>query len=318
MNKERRNLIKALLALGISAPMYSGMANAMQQKIITKPIPSSGEQLPVIGVGSARTFDALGDGETMQALQQVMQAFFNHHGALVDSSPMYGTAQEVIGKLLASATGTDRLFAATKVWIDGMQEGIEQMERSRRLWGIKRFDLMQIHNLVDWKTHLQTINKMKAEGQLRYTGITTSHGRFHEELEDILRKHQFDFVQLSYNIDNRTVEDRLLPVAMDRGVAVIVNRPYQKGSLFRRVKGKALPDFAKELGINSWGQYFLKYIVSHPAVTCAIPATSKVKHMVDNMGAQTGKLPDNQLREEMLLLPVCMMRQVYRHGCLAG
>ena len=300
MNKERRNLIKAMLALGITAPMYPSLANAMQQKIITKPIPSSGEQLPVIGVGSARTFDALGDDEMMQALQQVMQAFFDHHGALVDSSPMYGTAQAVIGKLLANATGSDKLFSATKVWIDGKDEGIEQMEQSRRLWDIKRFDLMQIHNLRDWQTHLQTINQMKAEGQLRYTGITTSHGRFHEELEDILKKHRFDFVQLSYNIDNRIVEDRLLPVAMDRGVAVIVNRPYQKGSLFRRVKGKALPDFAKDLGVNSWGQYFLKYIVAHPAVTCAIPATSKVKHMVDNMGAQMGTLPDQKMRGEML------------------
>lgn len=299
MDKERRNLIKALLALGVSAPMLPGLLRAAEQNTITKPIPSSGEQLPVIGVGSARTFDALGDAELMQRLQSVLQTFFDQQGTLVDSSPMYGTAQAVIGKLLASTTGTEKLFAATKVWIDGEQEGIEQMEESRRLWGISRFDLMQIHNLVDWSIHLKTLNKMKAEGQLRYTGITTSHGRDHAELEAVLKKHQFDFVQLSYNMANRAVEERLLPIALERGVAVIVNRPYQKGALFRRVKGKPLPDWAGDLGINSWGQYFLKYIVSHPAVTCAIPATTKVKHMVDNMGAQKGRLPDQKMREEM-------------------
>jgi diketogulonate reductase-like aldo/keto reductase len=299
MDKERRNLIKALLALGVSAPMLPGLLRAAEQNTITRPIPSSGEQLPVIGVGSARTFDALGDAELMQRLQSVLQTFFDQQGALVDSSPMYGTAQAVIGKLLASVTGTEKLFAATKVWIDGEQEGIEQMEESRRLWGISRFDLMQIHNLVDWSIHLKTLNKMKAEGQLRYTGITTSHGRDHAELEAVLKKHQFDFVQLTYNMANRIVEERLLPIAQERGVAVIVNRPYQKGALFRRVKGKPLPDWAGELGINSWGQYFLKYIVSHPAVTCAIPATTKVKHMIDNMGAQKGRLPDQKMREEM-------------------
>jgi diketogulonate reductase-like aldo/keto reductase len=299
MNKQRRNLIKALLALGASAQMLPGLLSAAEQNTITKPIPSSGEQLPVIGVGSARTFDALGDAEMMQRLQSVLQTFFDQQGTLVDSSPMYGTAQAVIGKLLADTSGAEKLFAATKVWIDGEQEGIDQMEESRRLWGIRRFDLMQIHNLVDWSTHLKTLNKMKAEGQLRYTGITTSHGRDHAELEAVLKKHQFDFVQLSYNMANRIVEDRLLPIALERGIAVIVNRPYQKGDLFRRVKGKPLPDWAGELGISSWGQYFLKYIVSHPAVTCAIPATTKVKHMIDNMGAQKGRLPDQKMREEM-------------------
>ena len=299
MNIQRRQLMRALMALGVSAPLLPGLLHAAEQQVITKPIPSSGEQLPVIGVGSSRTFDALGDDELMPRLQQVMQAFFDHQGALIDSSPMYGSAEAVIGKLLAAASGKDKLFAATKVWIDGEQAGIEQMEESRELWGVERFDLMQIHNLVDWPTHLKTINKMKAEGKLRYTGITTSHGRDHKELAHVLKKHQFDFVQLSYNIDNRIVEQELLPIALDRGVAVIVNRPYQKGSLFRRVKGKAIPEWARSLGINSWGQYFLKYIVSHPAVTCAIPATSKVKHMIDNMGAQTGTLPDEKMRQEM-------------------
>jgi len=300
INRQRRQLVKALVAIGISGPLLTGIVHAVHKGIITKPIPSSGEQLPVIGVGSATTFDALGDDELMQRLQAVLQAFFNYGGTLIDSSPMYGSAQEVIGQLLKQTSGGNELFSATKVWIDGKQDGIDQMEHSRQLWGIKRFDLMQIHNLVDWQTHLNTINGMKAEGRLRYTGITTSHGRFHDELETILKKHAFDFVQLSYNIDNRTVEDRLLPIAKDRGIAVIVNRPYQKGSLFRRVKGKSLPDWAAEIGIQSWGQYFLKYVVSHPAVTCAIPATTKVKHMIDNMGAQTGALPDQKMRDEMV------------------
>jgi len=300
INRQRRQLVKALLAIGISGPLLPGIAQAVGKNIITKPIPSSGEQLPVIGVGSARTFDALGDNELMQRLKMVLQAFFDHNGVLIDSSPMYGSAQTVIGQLLKKTNGTEKLFSATKVWIDGEQAGIDQMEHSRQLWGVKRFDLMQIHNLVDWQTHLHTINTMKAEGHLRYTGITTSHGRFHEELESVLKKHAFDFVQLSYNIDNRIVEDRLLPIARDRGIAVIVNRPYQKGSLFRRVKGKALPDWAAELGIQSWGQYFLKYVVSHPAVACAIPATTKVKHMADNMGAQVGKLPEQKMRDEMV------------------
>jgi diketogulonate reductase-like aldo/keto reductase len=296
---QRRRLLQALMALGISGPLLPGLVQAAEGPVITKPIPSSGEALPVIGVGSSRTFDALGDQQLMQRLQLVLQSFFDNQGALIDSSPMYGSAQAVIGQLLAKISNKDKLFSATKVWIDGEQAGIEQMEESRKLWGIRRFDLMQIHNLVDWYTHLETLNKMKAEGKLRYTGITTSHGRDHEELEAVLKQHQFDFLQLSYNIDNRIVEDRLLPIALDRGVAVIVNRPYQKGSLFSRVKGKALPDWASEIGVTSWGQYFLKYVVSHPAITCAIPATSKVKHMVDNMGAQTGKLPDEKMRQEM-------------------
>jgi diketogulonate reductase-like aldo/keto reductase len=299
-NTRRRQLVKALMAIGISGPLLSGIVQAVDEGIITRPIPSSGEKLPVIGVGSARTFDALGDDELMKRLQMVLQAFFDHSGVFIDSSPMYGTAQAVIGQLLKKTQGGSQLFSATKVWIDGKQDGIDQMEASRKLWGIKRFDLMQIHNLVDWQTHLNTINEMKSEGRLRYTGITTSHGRYHDELEALLKKHAFDFVQLSYNIDNRIVEDRLLPIALDRGIAVIVNRPYQKGSLFRRVKNKKIPDWAAELGIQSWGQYFLKYLVSHPAVVCAIPATSKVKHMVDNMGALAGKLPDQKMREEMV------------------
>ena len=267
---------------------------------IRKAIPKTGEMLPVIGMGTSRTFDASGDAELLAQLQQVTQTFFDMGGGMIDSSPMYGSAQEVIGQLLPKVKGKKNLFAATKVWIDGKEEGIEQMEESRQQWGIKLFDLMQIHNLVDWETHLETLKQMKTDGKIRYIGITTSHGRFHYQLKDILRKHDFDFVQLTYNIGNREVESPLLAIAQEKGVAVIVNRPYQRGELFGQVKGKSLPSWAREFDCTSWGQYFLKFIVSHPAVTCAIPATSKVKHMKDNMQAGRGRLPTAKQRIQMV------------------
>jgi len=286
--------ITATAAAGLLLPQYS-FARSTQ---IRKAIPKTGEMLPVIGMGTSRTFDT-DDSEVLARLQQVTQTFFDMGGGMIDSSPMYGTAQQVLGQLLPSITGNKNLFAATKVWTDGKQEGIEQMERSRKLWGVKQFDLMQIHNLVDWQTHLETLQQMKSDNKLRYIGITTSHGRFHAELSDILTTQDIDFVQLSYNIGNHDVEP-LLSIAQEKGIAVIVNRPYQRGNLFRHVKGKTLPSWAKDFDCNSWGQYFLKYVVSHPAITCAIPATSKVKHMKDNMQAGLGRLPTAQQRVKML------------------
>lgn len=273
--------------------------NAFADTQISKPIPKTGEPLPVIGMGTSRTFDYGGDKEMLQRLQQVMQTFFDMGGGMIDSSPMYGDAQQVIGQLLPNVKGNKKLFAATKVWIDGKEEGVEQMEASRQLWGVKRFDLMQIHNLVDWETHLETLKRMKADGKIRYIGITTSHGRYHHELQKILKQHEFDFLQLTYNIGNHDAEP-LLDIARDRGIAVIVNRPYQRGDLFRQVKGKPLPAWAKDLDCASWGQYFLKYAVSHPAVNCAIPATTKARHMKDNMQAARGRLPSANQRDKML------------------
>ena len=304
MKISRRTLLKALLALGVSgsavtAPFINNL-HAATKNIILKKIPSTGEKIPVIGFGTSRTFDAMGDDELMSHLKIVLQSFFEQQGVLIDSSPMYGSSQAVIGKLLQDIKGADKLFSATKVWTDGKQEGIEQMEDSRKLWGIKRFDLMQIHNLRDWEVHYETLKKMKEEGKIRYIGVTTSHGRFHEELEVLLDTLPFDFVQLTYNIANRDVEQRLLPIALDKGIAVIANRPYQRGELFRQVRGKALPKWTSEFNVTSWGQYFLKFIVSHPAVTCAIPATSKVKHVLDNMAAQVGQLPDDKMRKKMI------------------
>jgi diketogulonate reductase-like aldo/keto reductase len=291
----RRRFLQGL-GLAAAVPFVPGSARGAARTLARKAIPSTGELIPVIGLGTSRTFDVPAAGRP--ALAPVLQAFFDNGGTLIDSSPMYGAAEEVVGELL-QRTRPGRVFSATKVWIDGKQAGIEQMERSRRLWGVPRFDLMQIHNLRDWRVHLETLKAWKAEGRVRYVGITTSHGRMHDELERALEQESFDFVQLSYNLEDREVEDRLLPLAADRGVAVLVNRPFQLGGLFDKVRGKALPPWAKELAIASWGQYFLKFAVSHPAVTCAIPATSKVKHMEDNMGASFGPLPDAATRARM-------------------
>ncbi|MCW8930856.1 MAG: aldo/keto reductase [Gammaproteobacteria bacterium] len=295
----RRQFISLAMALGAGL-MLPGNVTASSSAQIRKTITKSGEKLSVIGMGTSRTFDITGDTELLSRLEQVSQTFFDMGGEMIDSSPMYGASQKVIGQILSKLNHNDQLFSATKVWIEGYQEGIEQMEYSRLLWGIKKFDLMQIHNLLDWKTHYETLQQMKAEGKIRYIGITTSHGRYHEQLKDILSNNDFDFVQLSYNIANRDVERELLPIAMENGVSVIANRPYQRGALFQKIRNKPLPEWVQEFDCTSWGQYFLKYIVSHPAITCAIPATTKVKHMKDNMLAGRGRLPTPDQRTQML------------------
>jgi diketogulonate reductase-like aldo/keto reductase len=267
---------------------------------IRHPIPATGEQLPVIGMGTSRTFDVGDDANVRAQLTEVMGTFFDMGGTLIDSSPMYGASESVVGELLAATGNKDAVFIATKVWTDGRESGIAQMQQSQRRMGVAKIDLMQIHNLRDWAVHLPVLRAWKQEGRLRYIGITTSHGRDHAALERILQTEVFDFVQFSYNIENRVVEDRLLPLAADRGIATLINRPFQRGELFRRVKGIPLPEWAAEIDCRSWGQYFLKFIVSHPAVTCAIPATSKVHHMKDNMQAGFGRLPDAAMRQRML------------------
>jgi len=282
----------AATSLGSAVPVTAGL--------IQKAIPASGELLPVIGMGSARTFDVREKSIKMNPLGEVLRLFFQHGGRLIDSSPMYGRSEAVLGELLAKVPDKSKLFAATKVWIDGKDQGIAQMHQSEQRMKVERFDLIQIHNLRDWRTHLDTLREWKAQQRLRYIGITTSHGRFHSELEQILTREKVDFLQLTYNIGNRDVEARLLPIAKERGIAVIVNRPFQRGSLFSRVKGKPLPEWSGDFQCRSWGQFFLKFAVSHPAVTCAIPATSKPKHMSDNMGAGFGRLPDASERRAMI------------------
>ncbi len=296
---QRRLLIRTLAGLGAAALVGPGYAGTATQ-VISKPIPSSGERLPVIGMGSWLTFD-VGDNVRARAVRtQVLQAFFDHGGELIDSSPMYGSSQEVIGHALAQVHNKSALFAATKVWILGKGFGIRQMEDARRLWGVPRFDLMQVHNLLDWEAHLETLKAWKAEGRVRYIGVTTSHGRRHDDMARLMQAEPLDFVQFTYNILDREAEQRLLPLAAERGIAVIVNRPFQRGSLFSRVRGKPVPPWAAEFDCANWAEYLLKFVVSHPAVTCAIPATSRVDHMVENMGAGLGRLPDAAMRRRMV------------------
>ena len=296
----RRQLLKAAAALTAAFELAPGTLMALAREPVKKTIAVSGEKLTLMGVGSSRTFDVPLSGIAGTELVAVMQAFFDNGGQCVDSSPMYGNAETVIGTLLERVRDTGGLFAATKVWTDGRQSGIDQMNASMAKMGVKVMDLMQIHNLRDWRTHLPTLREWKQQGKIRYTGITTSHGRAHAELAQVLKQEQFDFVQFTYNIEDRMAEQTLFPIVRERGIATLINVPFQRGSLFRKVKGRALPDWAAEFDCASWGQFFLKFIGSHPDVTCIIPATTRTKHMVDNMAAGFGRLPDAAMRKRMI------------------
>ncbi|NND66016.1 MAG: aldo/keto reductase [Halioglobus sp.] len=267
-----------------------------------KAIPSSGEKIPVIGMGTSRTFDMKGNPESLATLTDVMRAFADGGGTVIDSSPMYGRAEERVGDVLRSMSPRPEVFAATKVWTRGKKRGIKQMLESEERMGVQPFDLIAVHNLKDWKTHLATLAQWQEEGRVRYVGITTSHGRYHDDFEELMATQKLDFVQFSYNIEDRTAEERLLPLAAEHGIATMINRPFQRGDLFDRARGKPLPPLAAELGCSSWAQFFLKYIAGHPAVTCIIPATAKAKHMRDNMLANRGVLPDAAQRNAMQAL----------------
>ena len=293
----RRNFIKHACALPAAVGVMPGMLSAMTNDVIKRVIPSSGEEISIMGMGTYSTFS---HSTPLEQLGEVMQAFFDHGGQMIDSSPMYGPAEGIVGELLKTTQNTAGYFAATKVWTDGRQAGIDQMNESMELMGVETMDLMQIHNLRDWKIHLKTLKEWKEQGRIRYLGITTSHGRYHDELETIMKTEPLDFVQLTYSAANRLTDERLLPLAHDRGIATIINRPYQGGSLFRKVRGKPLPDWAGEIDCASWGQFFLKFIAGHPAVTCIIPATSKVRHILDNMAGGTGRVPDAAQRRRMI------------------
>lgn len=230
---------------------------------------------------------------------KVLQAFFDAGGTVIDSSPMYGTSEEVVGYCLRRIPDA-KPFAATKVWTPLQVLGERQIETSRTLWGLSKFDLMQVHNLMNWESHLGTLRREKVEGRLRYIGITTSHGRYHDEFEKVMRSQPLDFVQFTYNILDREAEERLLPLAADRGLAVIINRPFRHKDLSDLYADKPLPEWAGEIGCANWAQFLLKFIISHPAVTCAIPATTRVDHMHENMGALHGPLPDKATRTRMI------------------
>lgn len=266
---------------------------------ITRPIPKGGEQLPVIGLGTWQVFDVGPSDQERAGVKGVLEAFVAAGGRVVDSSPMYGRAEEVVGDLAARSGIRDRLFLASKVWTRGHDAGVRQVENSQKRMGGGRMDLMQVHNLVDLKTQLATLRKLKEGGRVRYVGITHYTASAHADLERALREEDVDFVQLNYSIIEREAETRLLPLAAERRVAVLVNRPFAQGGLFDRVEGKQLPDWAASFDAASWGQFFLKFVVSHPAVTCAIPATAKMEHLRDNMAAGAGRLPDPATRDRM-------------------
>ncbi|MBL8515945.1 MAG: aldo/keto reductase [Betaproteobacteria bacterium] len=299
-NPSRRRFLatSAALAAGLSLPAPFTHATSPPPLTLSR-IGKLDEFLPAIGMGTWQTFHVPEDRLSLTQLPAVLTTFFEMGGRLIDSSPMYDNAEAVLGRLLPGTKKPQTLYAATKVWTYGESAGIGQMEQSRTLWGVPRFDLMQVHNLMDWRVHLKTLTRMKAEGRVRHIGVTTSHGRRHDELEEIIRKQPVDFVQFTYNLADRDAEARLLAAAMDHGKAVIINRPFDGGALFGAVRGKPLPAFAKEVGCANWAQFFLKWIVGHPAVTCAIPATSQVAHMRENMGALLGPMPDQATRKRM-------------------
>jgi diketogulonate reductase-like aldo/keto reductase len=297
---DRRFLLRSLAATGAAAILCPRTAAAQRGPILTRQIPSSGEALPLIGLGTWITFNVGNDPVARDACTEVMRAFFANGGRMIDSSPMYGSSQDVIGYGLKRLGAPESLFAAEKVWISAGARGPAQIESSRRLWGVPQFDLLQVHNLLSWEAHLRTLFAMKEAKQLRYVGITTSEGRRHRDFEQIMRKEPLDFIQVTYNVLDREVEQRILPLARDRGMAVIINRPFREGDLIRKVARHPLPGWASEIDCANWAQVLLKFIVSHPAVTCAIPATSRVAHVRENMGACTGRLPDAAMRARMI------------------
>lgn len=293
----RRALLLSLVPALAGLPAW-GQGNAAA-RVLTRPIPSSGEQLPVVGLGSWITFNVGNDPPARANCAEVMRNFFAAGGRLIDSSPMYGSSQGVIGEGLQKLGMPKALFSAEKVWTSS--DGAAQIETSRQLWRVPRFDLMQVHNLVAWEKQLPLIEAMKAAGRLRYVGITTSEGRRHRDIEQVMRTHRIDFVQLTYNPLDREAEQRLLPLARERGIAVLANRPFREGALLRQLQRHPLPAWASELGCTAWAQLVLKFIVTHPAVTCAIPATSQVAHVRENMGAATGPMPDEAMRQRIAL-----------------
>ena len=296
----RRDMLK--LTAGAGAALAFGRLPAFAQSglINKRPIPSTGEMIPVVGLGTARTFNAESTPEQLAPLLDVMKAFSYMGGTVLDTAPSYGRAEVVCGELMAELELHDKLFVATKVRTEGIEAGIEQMENSMNVLGRNTLDLMQVHNLRDWQNQLATLRDWKAEGRFRYIGITTSSNRQYDDFAAVMEKEELDFVQINYSLGQRQAEERLLPLAADRGMAVLVNLPYGRGRLFEAVEGQTLPEWAAEFDAASWGQLFLKYILGHPAVTCPIPATTKARHAEDNMGAAFGRYPDEAMRKRIV------------------
>ncbi|MDB2437145.1 aldo/keto reductase [Hellea sp.] len=294
---KRRTVISGLAALPFTAGLARATPTANTKKLVSK----SGLSLPPIGMGTWLTFNiSLGSPELSQR-KAVLEAFFDAGGGMIDSSPMYGNSEKIVGHLMKELPEDANLFSATKIWTPIASNGDNQLSQSQRLWNENILDLEQVHNLLRWEPHLKMLREAKAKGTIRYIGLTTSHGRRHDAFEKLMRSEDIDTVQFTYNILDREAEKRLLPTAQDKGLAVIINKPFRTGGLFNRVKGQNLPDWAvSELDCQSWAEYLLKFIISHPAVHCVIPATRRADHMRENMRAGTGKLPDAAMRETMI------------------
>jgi len=301
MEVERRAFLQGSLATAIglsSGLMGATRVESQPTEIATRPIPSTGEQIPVVGLGTWITFNVGNDPELLEECAAVMAAFFQAGGRMIDSSPMYASSQPTIGYGLRKL-GYPQVFAAEKVWTSRPANGPAQIERTRAYWGIPKLDLVQVHNLVAWEEHLETLFAMKAEGKIRYVGITTSEGRRHREFERIMATQPIDFIQVTYNVLDREVESRILPLAQERGIAVIINRPFRQKELIWHVERLPLPSWLAETGASTWPQLLLKFIISHPAVTCVIPATTRVDHVLENMAAGSGLFPDEAVRQRI-------------------
>jgi len=290
------------LAAGAIMTMTRSNSSSAAVPLIKRSIPRSGEQLPVLGLGTYIVLDVPPGAAELAELKEVLKNFAAGGAKLIDSSPMYGRAEAVVGELIAATNLRDSVFLATKVWTSGRDAGVRQMQDSLRLMRTQRIDLMQVHNLLDLATHTKTLNEWKAAGTLRYVGITHYHAGAYRELEKLLKTREYDFVQFNYSLAEREAEQRLLAVAAETGTAVIINRPFAQGELFGKVKGRDVPAWAAQFDCDSWAQFFLKYIIAHPAVTCVIPGTGKVRHMTDNLKAGAGRLPDERTRKRMVEL----------------
>lgn len=299
MTSSRRSILKGAVATAALAGLPVHGLMAQQAGPLMRPVPSSGELIPAVGLGTWITFNVGEDPVLRDECAAVMEAFFKAGGRVIDSSPMYGSAQSVVGYGLEKLGRPKTLFSADKVWISDGAEGRAQVNRSRRLWNVPRFELMQVHNLLSWEAHLETLQAMKAAKEIRYVGITTSEGRRHDLFERVMATQKLDFVQISYNPLDREVEQRILPLARERGIGVIVNRPFRQGALTQRLEREKLPGWAGEVGAETWAQLILKFILAHPAVTVAIPATTKPHHARENMRAASDPLPDEKFRERI-------------------
>lgn len=302
-NWTRRQVLGSLAGLGATTLMPASITRAAtpgHDNRILRPVPGTDEQLPVSGMGSARTFDVNpADAEAMARLKKVLQAFYDGGGRVLDTSPMYGNAEVVLGQLLSELGLTDKLWIATKVWTRGRDNGIEQMERSLERLGRDQLELIQVHNLKDTASHLETLRAWKDAGRVRYIGVTHYLEDYHNQLLKLIQREPLDFLQFNYNLAERNAENKLLPACADRGVATLINEPFNSGNLFSRVDTQQLPDWAGELDCSSWAQLFLKYLIAHPAVTAVIPATGDPDHAADNAAAGRGPLPDEAMRRRI-------------------